>query len=91
MKKRKLHTIFALSFLLLFPKYAFAMAVFTSFLGKVLAVLTGGEAIIGASIAVVVFGWLSQTGRIPWSVGGSVIFGIVIVFGGPQIVTWIKP
>ena len=43
-----------------------------------------------AIIAIIVLGILAMAGRISWGVAGSVMVGVVIAFGAPQIVTWIR-
>lgn len=43
-----------------------------------------------AIIAIIVLGILAMAGRISWGVAGSVMIGVVIAFGAPQIVTWIR-
>lgn len=43
-----------------------------------------------AIIAIIVMGILAMAGRISWGVAGSVMVGVVIAFGAPQIVTWIR-
>lgn len=43
-----------------------------------------------AIIAIIVMGILAMAGRISWGVAGSVMIGVVIAFGAPQIVTWIR-
>ena len=43
-----------------------------------------------AIIAIIVLGILAMAGRISWAVAGSVMAGVVIAFGAPQIVTWIR-
>jgi type IV secretion system protein VirB2 len=41
-------------------------------------------------LAVMVSGALGFAGRISWWWMFGVVFGIVLVFGAPQIVTWIR-
>lgn len=43
-----------------------------------------------AAIAVMAAGALAWFGRISWVLGGSVMVGIVLVFGSQQIVSWIR-
>lgn len=43
-----------------------------------------------AAIAVMAAGALAWFGRISWVLGGSVMVGIVLVFGSQQIVSWVR-
>jgi len=43
-----------------------------------------------AAIAVMAAGALAWFGRISWVLAGSVMVGIVLVFGSQQIVSWIR-
>mgnify|MGYP000421582101 CR=1 FL=1 len=58
----------------------------TNFLNALQTLLTGTWARIVAIIAVVIlgFGWMS--GRISWPIAGSIIGGIILVFGATAIV-----
>lgn len=87
-------SIYFLSFLLIIlssiePAYAASAALFdsgTNFLSALETLLTGTWARIIAIIAIVFlgFGWMS--GRISWPIAGSVIGGIILVFGAAAIV-----
>lgn len=48
--------------------------------------LTGPIATSLAILAVIACGFLAWAGRLTWGVAGSVILGIVLVFGSAQIV-----
>lgn len=52
----------------------------------VVGFLTGNFARSVAIIAVAVFGYLGLTGRLRWSVAGSIIAGIALIFGAATIV-----
>ena len=58
----------------------------TSFLQALEALLTGTWARIVAIIAVVFLGFGWMTGRISWAIAGSIIGGIILVFGAAAIV-----
>ena len=52
--------------------------------------LTGPIATSLAILAVIACGFLAFTGRLTWGIAGSVIFGIVLVFGSAQIVQFFQ-
>lgn len=58
---------------------------------KTLSILNGRVATVSAIIAVMVVGFLSFKGRIPWGWALSVIGGIVLVFGAPAFVSYFRP
>lgn len=58
----------------------------TNFLTALQTLLTGTWARIIAIIAVVILGFGWMTGRISWYIAGSVIGGIILVFGAAAIV-----
>ncbi|MGH1379146.1 MAG: TrbC/VirB2 family protein [Alphaproteobacteria bacterium] len=58
----------------------------TNFLNALQDLLTGTWARIIAIIAVVILGFGWMTGRISWYIAGSVIGGIILVFGAAAIV-----
>lgn len=62
----------------------------TNFLTALETLLTGTWARIFAIIAVVFLGFAWMTGRISWPIAGSVIGGIIIVFGAAAIVDGIS-
>ncbi len=76
--------------LLFFSESAFAQSALfdsgTNFLQALQDLLTNTWARIIAIIAVVCLGILWMTGRMPWYTAGSVITGIILVFGAPAIV-----
>jgi len=43
--------------------------------------LTGTTARLFAILAIIVLGFLSMSGRMSWGLGGSIVGGIVLVFG----------
>lgn len=61
-----------------------------SMLQTLINVLTGPIASMVAILAVIGCGFLAWTGRLTWGIAGSVIFGIVLVFGAPQIVAFFQ-
>lgn len=90
-------SIYFLSFLLVMlatTEPAFAQdALFdsgTNFLQALETLLTGTWARIAAIIAIVVLGFGWMAGRISWHVAGSVVGGIVLVFGAAAIVDGIS-
>lgn len=84
----------ALFLAIFLPEHAHAQAALfdsgTNFLAALETLLTGTWARITAIIAVVFlgFGWMS--GRISWPVAGSIIGGIILVFGATAIVDGIS-
>ncbi|MCA0404745.1 MAG: TrbC/VirB2 family protein [Proteobacteria bacterium] len=52
--------------------------------------LTGPIATSLAILAVIACGFLAWSGRLTWGIAGSVIFGIVLVFGSAQIVQFFQ-
>ena len=86
--------ISALCLTVLLPEQAHAQSALfdsgTNFLSALETLLTGTWARIIAIIAVVFlgFGWMS--GRISWPVAGSIIGGIILVFGATAIVDGIS-
>lgn len=53
-------------------------------------VLTGPIATALATLAVIACGLFAWSGRLTWGIAGSVIFGIVLVFGSAQIVQFFQ-
>jgi len=62
----------------------------TNFLNALEGLLTGTWARIVAIIAVVFLGFGWMTGRISWAIAGSIIGGIILVFGAAAIVDGIS-
>lgn len=52
--------------------------------------LTGPIATSLAILAVIACGFMAWAGRLTWGLAGSVIFGIVLVFGSAQIVAFFQ-
>jgi len=52
--------------------------------------LTGPIATALAVLAVIACGFFAFVGRLTWGLAGSVIFGIVLVFGSAQIVQFFQ-
>lgn len=52
--------------------------------------LTGPIATSLATLAVIACGFFAWAGRMTWGLAGSVIFGIVLVFGSAQIVQFFQ-
>lgn len=91
---RQLHR-FALVGLALTLTVADAMAQGTlapvqSTLQTLVTALTGPIATSLAILAVIACGFLAWSGRLTWGIAGSVIFGIVLVFGSAQIVQFFQ-
>jgi len=42
-------------------------------------------------LAVISCGFFAWAGRLTWGIAGSIIFGIVLVFGATQIVSFFHP
>jgi type IV secretion system protein VirB2 len=52
--------------------------------------LTGPISTALATLAVIACGFFAWAGRMTWGLAGSVIFGIVLVFGSAQIVQFFQ-
>ncbi len=52
--------------------------------------LTGPIATSLAILAVIACGFMAWAGRLTWQLAGSIIFGIVLVFGAAQIVQFFQ-
>ena len=52
--------------------------------------LTGPIATSLAILAVIACGFMAWAGRLTWGIAGSIIFGIVLVFGATQIVAFFQ-
>lgn len=61
-----------------------------STLTTLVTALTGPIATSLAILAVIACGFLAWSGRLTWGIAGSVIFGIVLVFGSAQIVQFFQ-
>lgn len=61
-----------------------------STLTQLVSVLTGSIATALATLAVIACGFFAWSGRLTWGIAGSVIFGIVLVFGSAQIVQFFQ-
>jgi type IV secretion system protein VirB2 len=61
-----------------------------SVLQTLITILTGPIASMIAILAVISCGFLAWTGRFTWGMAGSVIMGIVLVFGSTQIVAFFQ-
>jgi type IV secretion system protein VirB2 len=61
-----------------------------SVLQSLISILTGPIASMVAILAVISCGFLAWTGRFTWGIAGSVIMGIVLVFGSTQIVSFFQ-
>jgi type IV secretion system protein VirB2 len=62
----------------------------TGVLQTLISILTGPIASMLAILAVISCGFLAWSGRFTWSIAGSVIMGIVLVFGSTQIVAFFQ-
>ncbi|MFC2254516.1 TrbC/VirB2 family protein [Labrys portucalensis] len=61
-----------------------------SVLQTLINVLTGPIASMIAILAVIGCGFMAWTGRFTWGLAGTVILGIVLVFGATQIVAFFQ-
>ena len=61
-----------------------------STLQQLVSALTGPIATALATLAVIACGLFAWSGRLTWGIAGSVIFGIVLVFGSAQIVQFFQ-
>jgi len=62
----------------------------TTTLQALISILTGPIASMLAILAVISCGFLAWSGRFTWGIAGSVIMGIVLVFGSTQIVAFFQ-
>ncbi|WP_256576126.1 TrbC/VirB2 family protein [Bradyrhizobium sp. CCGUVB23] len=61
-----------------------------STLTQLVSALTGPISTALATLAVIACGFFAWSGRLTWGIAGSVIFGIVLVFGSAQIVQFFQ-
>jgi type IV secretion system protein VirB2 len=61
-----------------------------STLTQLVSTFTGPIATALATLAVIACGFFAWSGRLTWGIAGSVIFGIVLVFGSAQIVQFFQ-
>ena len=61
-----------------------------STLSTLVQTLTGPISTSLATLAVIACGFFAWSGRLTWGIAGSVIFGIVLVFGSAQIVQFFQ-
>ena len=61
-----------------------------STLNQLVQALTGPISTALATLAVIACGFFAWSGRLTWGIAGSVIFGIVLVFGSAQIVQFFQ-
>ena len=57
---------------------------------QLVSTLTGQIATSLAALAVIACGFMAWAGRLTWGYAGSIIFGIVLVFGASQIVSFFQ-
>lgn len=84
-----------MAFLLLSPAFAQSagsgtLSPVSTTLQTLVTTLTGPIATSLAILAVIACGLFAFAGRLTWGVAGSVIFGIVLVFGATQIVSFFQ-
>ena len=88
------HGLIVLSFLLIageaYAQSSGTLAPVQSTLTTLVTALTGPIATSLAILAVIACGFLAWSGRLTWGIAGSVIFGIVLVFGSAQIVQFFQ-
>ena len=82
--------IAALSSTVVLAQATGSLAPVQSTLTTLVSTLTGPIATALATLAVIACGFLAWAGRLTWGVAGSVIFGIVLVFGAAQIVQFFQ-
>ncbi len=81
-------SVFVAAFI--FPETAFAVSALETGLDKVVRIFTGKEAVLIATVAVAGFGISALRGYIEWRSAGAIIFGIFIIFGAAQLVSYFK-
>lgn len=94
-RKRTLLLGVALAALALAAPDAFAQSSGTlspvqTMLQQLVSTLTGQIATSLAALAVIACGFMAWAGRLTWGYAGSIIFGIVLVFGASQIVSFFQ-
>ncbi|GLI95305.1 TrbC/VirB2 family protein [Methylocystis echinoides] len=91
--RRKIYVLGALA-LPLMSSPAFAtggtLSPVQSTLQTLVQTLTGPISTSLAILAVIAAGFLAWAGRMTWGIAGSIIFGIVLVFGSTQIVQFFQ-
>jgi type IV secretion system protein VirB2 len=91
--RRRIYLLGALA-LLLMSSPAFAtggtLSPVQSTLQTLVQTLTGPISTSLAILAVIAAGFLAWAGRMTWGIAGSIIFGIVLVFGSTQIVQFFQ-
>jgi type IV secretion system protein VirB2 len=91
--QRRIYLLGALA-LLLMSSPAFAtggtLSPVQSTLQTLVQTLTGPISTSLAILAVIAAGFLAWAGRMTWGIAGSIIFGIVLVFGSTQIVQFFQ-
>jgi type IV secretion system protein VirB2 len=70
--------------------YANQLAPVQSTLQRLVQTLTGPISTSLAILAVIAAGFMAWAGRLTWFFAGSIIFGIVLVFGSAQIVNFFQ-
>ncbi len=70
--------------------YANQLAPVQSTLQRLVETLTGPISTSLAILAVIAAGFMAWAGRLTWFFAGSIIFGIVLVFGSAQIVNFFQ-
>ena len=78
--------VFALTMLVVEPALAQGLEPLENLADFIVGFLTGAFARSVAIIAVAVLGYLGLTGRLRWSIAGSIIAGIALIFGAATIV-----
>jgi type IV secretion system protein VirB2 len=91
--RRRIYLLGGLA-LLLMSSPAFAtggtLSPVQSTLQTLVQTLTGPISTSLAILAVIAAGFLAWAGRMTWGIAGSIIFGIVLVFGSTQIVQFFQ-
>ncbi|MBX9930054.1 MAG: TrbC/VirB2 family protein [Methylobacterium sp.] len=70
--------------------YAQSLAPVQTTVQQLVQILTGTISTGLATLAVIACGFFAWAGRLTWGIAGSVIFGIVLVFGAAQIVQFFQ-
>ena len=70
--------------------YANQLAPVQTTLQRLVDTLTGPISTSLAILAVIAAGFMAWAGRLTWFFAGSIIFGIVLVFGSAQIVNFFQ-
>ncbi|WP_217577438.1 TrbC/VirB2 family protein [Mesorhizobium sp. GbtcB19] len=92
--KKVLELLFGLAVITLLstnPSFAQDFSGVQTFLGAIVAAITGPIGVSVSALAVIAVGFSFMTGRMDWTFAVSVVVGIAVVFGGASFVSGLAP